>query len=105
MELKLSTLAVLLGLGLGVPQVYGGDEAKPLFRLEAEISAFAALGIALMLLGTGWFVWYLSQESISDFAVYKPILLVGFAGVGIASCFCAGFSGGARTFGRAAVAG
>jgi hypothetical protein len=32
-------------------------------------------------------VWYLNQESISDFAVYKPILLVGFAGVGIASCF------------------
>ena len=40
-----------------------------------------------MLLATGWFLYNLSQESISDFAAYKNVLLAGFAGVGIASCF------------------
>ncbi len=39
-----------------------------------------------MLLGTAWFVWYLNQESISDFAAWKPVLLAGFAAVGLASC-------------------
>ena len=39
-----------------------------------------------MLLGTAWFLWNLSQESISDFAAYKNILYFGFAAVGIGSC-------------------
>jgi len=43
-------------------------------------------GVVLMLLGTGWFLWYLNQESISDFAAYKPALLAGFAAVGVGSC-------------------
>ncbi len=87
MELKLSTLAILLGLGLGVPQVYGVMKPAAFAASVRKFPRSLPWGIALMLLGTGWFVWYLSQESISDFAVYKPILLVGFAGVGIASCF------------------
>ena len=44
------------------------------------------LGYLLMLLGTAWFVYNLSQESISDFAAYKNILFAGFAAVGIGSC-------------------
>ena len=39
-----------------------------------------------MLLGTAWFVYNLSQESISDFAAYKNVLFAGFAAVGIGSC-------------------
>ena len=39
-----------------------------------------------MLLGTAWFLWNLSLESISDFAAYKPHMMVGFAAVGIGSC-------------------
>jgi hypothetical protein len=33
-----------------------------------------------------WFLWNLSQESISDFASYKQWLFAAFAGVGIGSC-------------------
>jgi len=40
----------------------------------------------LMSLGTAWFLFNLSQESISDFAAYKNVLFVGFAAVGIGSC-------------------
>jgi hypothetical protein len=39
-----------------------------------------------MLLGTGWFLYNLSQESIADFAAYKSFLMLGFAAVGIGSC-------------------
>ena len=39
-----------------------------------------------MLLGTGWFLVNLSQESISDFAAWKNVLLAGFAAIGIGSC-------------------
>ena len=39
-----------------------------------------------MILGTLWFVYNLSQESISDFAAYKNVLYFGFAAVGIGSC-------------------
>ena len=38
------------------------------------------LGIALMLLGTAWFVWNVSSESVSDFAAFKPAMMAGFAG-------------------------
>jgi hypothetical protein len=39
-----------------------------------------------MLLGTAWFLYNLSQESIADFAAYKNLLFAGFAAVGIGSC-------------------
>jgi hypothetical protein len=40
-----------------------------------------------MLLATGWFVWNLKQENISDFAAWKPFMLVGFGAVGVLACF------------------
>ena len=39
-----------------------------------------------MLLGTVWFVWNLSQESVRRFAAYKNILFAGFVGVGLGTC-------------------
>jgi hypothetical protein len=84
--MKLSTLAVALGLIFSLPQFYG--LAKP--------SAFAAAlrrfprsqqwGFFLMALGTIWFLWNLSNESISDFAAYKNVMLVGFGAVGLLTC-------------------
>ena len=86
MPLKLSTLSILLGLGLGLPQVYG--IAKPA-AFAASVRKFprnVPVGIFLMMLGTAWFLWNLSQESISDFTQYKNILMAAFAAVGIGSC-------------------
>jgi hypothetical protein len=84
--LKLSTLAVVLGLGMGLPQIYGfmnpGSFAASVRRFPRSLP----WGYALMLLGTAWFVYNLSQESISDFAAYKNLLFAGFAAVGIGSC-------------------
>ena len=86
MNLSLSALAIALGLGMGLPQIYG--LAKPT-EFGAAVRRFPRSlpwGIALMLLGTGWFLWNLSQESISDFASYKDKLFIGFAAIGIGSC-------------------
>jgi len=39
-----------------------------------------------MLAGTSWFLWNLQQESISDFAAYKTVMLVGFGAIGVLAC-------------------
>ena len=86
MTLKLSTLAVILGLGLGLPQIYGLLKPADFRAAVRKFPRSLPWGYALMLLGTVWFLLNLSQESISDFAAYKNVLLGGFAAVGIASC-------------------
>ena len=86
MTLKLSTLTVLLGLGLGLPQIYGLLKPADFSAAVRKFPRSLPWGYALMLIGTGWFLYNLSQESISDFAAYKNVLLGGFAAVGIASC-------------------
>src|SRR5271169_1185278 len=84
--MKLSLLSVLLGLGIGLPQVYG--LTKPV-QLAAAVKKFprnVPVGIALMLLGTAWFLWIVNQEPIADFSAYKPIMMIAFAAVGLLTC-------------------
>jgi hypothetical protein len=87
MTLKLSTLAILLGLGMGLPQIYGLVKPSAFAAAVRKFPRSLPWGFVLMLLGTGWFLWNLSQESISDFASYKDKLFFGFAAIGIATCF------------------
>jgi hypothetical protein len=84
--LNLSTLAIALGLGIGLPQIYGFLNPTAFAASVRKFPRSLPWGYALMLLGTAWFVYNLSQESISDFAAYKNILFAGFAAVGIGSC-------------------
>jgi len=86
MQIKLSILAIIMGLGLAVPQIYGLLKPAAFAAKVRKFPRSLPAGIFLMLLGTAWFVYYLNQESISDFASYKQVLLGGFAAVGIASC-------------------
>ena len=44
------------------------------------------VGVALMLLGTAWFVWNVNAEPIADFSAYKPYMIGGFLAVGVLSC-------------------
>ena len=87
MQINLSTLAVLLGLGMGLPQIYGIIKPSAFAAGVRKFPRSLPWGFALMLLGTAWFVYTVNQEPISDFAAYKPMMLGGFAAVGIASCF------------------
>jgi hypothetical protein len=86
MTLNLSTLSIALGLGMGLPQVYGILKPAAFAASVRKFPRSVPWGVALMLLGTAWFLWNLSLESISDFAAYKPHMMAGFAAVGIGSC-------------------
>ena len=87
MTLKLSTLSILLGLGLALPQVYGIMKPAAFAAAARKFPRSVPWGVALMLLGTAWFVWNLNGESISDFAAIKPHLMTFFAAIGIGACF------------------
>ena len=83
---KLSTLSIILGLGVALPQLFGLANPKKFAASVQKFPRNLPVGIVLMLLATGWFLWNLSLESIADFANYKPWLYAGFAFVGIGSC-------------------
>ena len=86
MTLNLSILSIVLGLGAGLPQIYGMAKPAAFAAAARKFPRSLPWGIALMALGTVWFLWNLSQESIADFASYKNVLFAGFAGVGLGTC-------------------
>ncbi len=86
MEIKLSTLAVIMGLGIGLPQVYGLLNPTAFAAKVRKFPRSLPVGVVLMLLGTAWFAWYFSQEQVSDFANAKPYLLAAFVAIGVGSC-------------------
>lgn len=86
MNLNLSTLSIVLGLAMGLPQIYGILKPREFGASVRKFPRNVPIGIALMLLGTAWFLWNLSQESVSDFATYKNVLFLLFAAVGVGTC-------------------
>jgi hypothetical protein len=85
-EIKLSALAVILGLGLGLPQIYGLLKPAGFAAAVRKFPRSVPTGALLMMLATGWFLYYLSLESNADFAKLKQILMAVFAAVGLGSC-------------------
>jgi hypothetical protein len=86
MTLKLSTLSIILGLGLGLPQIYGIVNPQKFATTVRQFPRSMPWGVTLMLLGTAWFLWNLNQESISDFAIFKTPMMAGFAAIGVCAC-------------------
>ena len=84
--MKLSLLSILLGAGLGAPQIYGLAQPKKFAACVQRFPRNYTAGIVLMLLATGWFVWIVNNEPIADFSAYKPAMLLGFTAVGVLSC-------------------
>lgn len=84
--MKLSTLSIVLGLGMAAPQMYGLMKPKEFGVAVRKFPRATGLGYALVAFATLWFLWYVSQEDISDFAAYKKIMLGGFAAVGLLTC-------------------
>jgi len=84
--MKLSTLSILIGLGMALPQIYGLMKPKEFAESVRKFPRNVPVGIAMMLLGTVWFLWILNEESVSDFATYKSLLMLLFGGVGVATC-------------------
>jgi hypothetical protein len=84
--MKLSLLTILLGVIVGLPQVYGLMHPAGLASAARKFPRNLPVGIFLMLLGTAWFLWNVNSEPIADFSVFKPYMMVAFAAVGIGSC-------------------
>lgn len=84
--MKLSLLAILLGGGLGLPQLYAFANPQKFAATVRRFPRNLPAGIFLMLLGTAWFVWNVNREPIADFAAYKSTMLTAFAAIGILSC-------------------
>lgn len=86
MNVKLSTLAIALGLLAALPQAYGLANPKGLTDWARKFPRHIPIGVALMALGTAWFLYNLSLESIADFAAFKPHMMAVFAGIGLLAC-------------------
>lgn len=86
MTLKLSTLAIALGAAYAVPQIYGLTNPKGYADWLRKFPRHIPLGVLLVLAGTAWFLYYLSLESIADFAAFKPHMMVAFAAIGLGTC-------------------
>jgi hypothetical protein len=84
--MKLSTLAVLLGLVFGLPHLYGMLKPAAFGALLRKFPRYTPIGYVLTLVSTAWFLANLKQESISDFAAFKPFLFGLFAAVGLGTC-------------------
>jgi hypothetical protein len=85
--MKLSLLSILLGVGMGLPQVYGLAKPSQFAAAARKFPRNLPIGVFLMLLGTAWFVWNVHEQSLSDFAAYKSMMMLAFGAIGVLSCF------------------
>ena len=89
-SLNLSTLAIGLGLLHAVPNIYGALKPAGFAAAARKFPRYTPIGYVLMLAATAWFVYYVSLETVSDFAHMKRFLYVFFAAVGIGAAATAG---------------
>jgi hypothetical protein len=84
--MRLSLLSILLGVGMSVPQVYALTKPAEFTAAARRLPRNVPVGVALMLLGTAWFLWIVNAEPIADFSAYKPVMMIAFAAVGLLTC-------------------
>ena len=85
-SLKLSTLAIVLGLLYAVPHLYGLLNPAAFGSALRKFPRYTPIGYPLMLAATAWFIYNLSLETVSDFATFKPVLYVLFGAIGVGAC-------------------
>ena len=84
--MKLSSLAIALGLVYVLPNIYGVLKPGRFGEAARKFPRYTPAGYPLMLLATAWFVYNVYREPIADFAVMKPYLCGFFAAVGVGAC-------------------
>jgi hypothetical protein len=84
--MTLSNLAIVLGLVFGLPHIYGIVQPGAFGEAARRFPRNTPIGYGLMLAATGWFLYYLSLEQVSDFMTFKPALYTLFGAVGVGSC-------------------
>jgi hypothetical protein len=86
MGVKLSTLAIWLGLCMAAINLYGLLKPADFKNLARKLPRSLPAGYLFMLSATGWFMWNVRNESLSDFEALKPYLFILFLAVGVGSC-------------------
>ncbi len=84
--MKLSTLAVILGVVVSLVQLIGLSRPVAFGAAARKFPRSLTWGYALVAAATFWFLYNLSLESVADFASYKPMMFGGFALVGALVC-------------------
>jgi hypothetical protein len=84
--MKLWILVTLMGLGLTLTQAYGLWKPAEYGAALRNFPRSMVWGYALMILGTAGFLWNVRADTTSDYAPFKPALLVGFGVIGVGCC-------------------
>ncbi len=85
-HLNLSTVAAGVGLLYALPHVYGLFKPASFASAMRRFSRSTPIGWVLTLGATAWFLYYVSLETVADFANMKPFLYLLFGAVGIGTC-------------------
>ena len=85
-QFDLSILAIVLGLLFAIPHAYGIANPAAFGEMARKFPRFTPAGYVLMIAATLWFLANVRQETVSDFASFKPMLLGLFALVGVGAC-------------------
>ncbi|MGV3774910.1 MAG: hypothetical protein ACO1QB_18575 [Verrucomicrobiales bacterium] len=84
--MKLSTLAILIGLVYAIPQIWALANPVAFSKAARKFPRSEPWGFALMGLATVWFLYNVNAETIADFAAYKKLMLIGFGAIGFGAC-------------------
>lgn len=87
LTVKLSTLAVVLGLAVLLPNLYGFWRPARFAAVARQFPRHWVTGVVLMLVSTAWFIYYVRWEEVADFEPLKPYLYALFVAVGVGSCW------------------
>lgn len=86
LTVKLAHLAIGLGLITLLLNLPGVLRPAKFASAARAFPRNTAIGFLLVLAATGWFVYYVSLETVSDFAHMKKFLYLFFAAVGVGTC-------------------
>lgn len=86
LSVNLSLLAIGLGLLTVLLNLPGVLQPARFAAVARAFPRNTGIGVVLMLVATGWFVYYVSLETVSDFAHMKRFLYVFFGAVGVGTC-------------------
>jgi hypothetical protein len=98
MSLSLSQLAVLMGSVVASVAFIAVLKPAAFTSVVRGMPRSLTWGYFFIAVSTGWFLYYLQQESVSDFAAYKRLMLIGFTLLGVFTCVFLNDYLGARGF-------
>jgi hypothetical protein len=85
-HLNLSILAAAVGLLYALPHAYGVLKPASFAAAVRRFPRSTPIGWVLTLGATAWFLYYVSLETVADFANMKPFLYLLFGAVGVGTC-------------------